>query len=75
MEKNIKEIAYNLIQNEYFKRRNIDVKTLDLSQIIKMFPEDWFLKYGIDERIDIITLALKNNINLEEAIELKGKSK
>ena len=73
MKNKLEEITYNLLQNEYFRRRGINVSLLELRDIIKMFPEDWFLKYSIDERINIITLALKNNIKLDEVIDLKIK--
>lgn len=73
MNNEVNEIAYNILQNEYLKRKNISSNEENLKNIIKEFPEDWFLIYSIEERIRIMSIALKNNIDLEEAIDLKTK--
>ena len=71
MENNVNEVSYALLQNEYFKRKNIDVSKGNLNDLIKFFPEDWFLNYSLEDRINIISTALKNNIDLNDAIEIK----
>ena len=71
MDNNVNEVSYALLQNEYFKRKNIDVSKNNLNDFVNFFPEDWFLVYSLEERINIISIALKNNMDLNDAIEMK----
>ena len=70
-----KEIAYSILQNEYLKRRNIQISEANFDEINRQFPPDWFTCFSLDSRIRIISHALKNNIDLEIALEqIKSKS-
>lgn len=63
------EFAYNLLQYEYLRRKGFSNSESELSEIFKVFPEDWFLKYTLKQRIDIISVALKNELDLSDVIE------
>lgn len=68
MNGDVKEIAYYILQNEYFKRRNIEIDENNLLKIAKFFPKDWFILYSLEDRIEIISEALKNNVDIEIAL-------
>ena len=67
----IEEISYNILQNEYLKRNkvNFNYENIPFQKIEYCFPEDWFIKYPLKYRIDILSYALKNNIDLETSLE------
>ena len=69
MNEDVKEISYYILQSEYLKRKNIDSSEENFAKIVKVFPEDWFTKYSLDEKIKFISIALKNNIDLENVLE------
>lgn len=73
MDEESKEIAYNILQHEYFKRRNINADEENFKEIFNFFPNEWFTCLSLDKRIEIISLALKNNINIEQAQLIKEK--
>lgn len=75
MDNTVNEIAYNILQNEYLKRKNISTSEDNIKNIILAFPEDWFLKYSIEKRIKIISFALKNNLEIQEIIDSKNYNK
>lgn len=75
MDDGAKEIAYDILQHEYLKRRNVPMSEENFGEIMKLFPFDWFTYYSLDKRIEIISMALKNNIDIEEALEINQKSK
>lgn len=66
MDDKAKEIAYDILQHEYIKRKNINVSDENIREILNLFPNEWFTCYSLEKRIKIISLALKNNINIEE---------
>lgn len=73
MDNEINEIAYSLLQNEYLRRKSISSDEKNLKNIIKELPYDWFLSYSLEERIKIISSALKNHLDIEEVINIKLK--
>ena len=75
MNNDVKELAYFVLQDEYLKRKNIENSEENLKQIISIFPSNWFIKYSLDTRIKIISIALKNNIDLEEALVINDENK
>lgn len=73
MDNNVQEIAYNLLQYEYLKRKKVFISESNLKKIFEYFPEDWHIRYSLDDRIKIISLALKNNVDIEEVIQEKNR--
>lgn len=68
---NTNYIAYLLLKEQYMKMNNIDnLSTDDLFLVLfKYFPEDWELGFEINEKIKMLSKALKERINLIELVE------
>lgn len=71
MNSDVNELAYNLLQHEYLKKKEISQSEDNIKTIMNLFPEDWFLIYPIEERIEIISIALKNDLDIRDVIDLK----
>lgn len=73
MDNNAKEIAYDILQHEYLKRRNISINDGNFNEIMNFFPNEWFNCYSLDKRVEIISTALKNNVDIEQAQRIKER--
>ena len=66
MNDNTKYIAYLILRDQYLKMNNLDGlndKEL-LSRMSSYFPSDWELKYSLDEKINLMGMAIKGKTNL-----------
>lgn len=76
MDNDTKYIAYLLLKNEYAKRNNInDLSDEDvMKNYNKYFPQDWEIIFNVDRKIELLTIALKNNLNLIEVYESQNNN-
>lgn len=61
-----KLIAYYILQHKYLKQCGLDANQEEyiLKDYHKFFPENWEIEYNVDKKIELISLAIKNNQNL-----------
>lgn len=66
-----KLVAYYIMQHKYLETLGLGDLSEDeiLEKHSDIFPTDWFSLYELDDRINIISVALKKNVNLSVALE------
>lgn len=69
MDNDVNEISYLILQHKYLERNGMDGET-DLRKISELFPPEWFSEYELEGRVKIISYALKNNISIEDSINI-----
>lgn len=69
MPEDYKEIAYYILQDKYLKmfseKESLDKNIFDCT----IFPNDWFIAYSLDEKIELISRAIRDNIKLIDIVE------
>ena len=69
MTENYKEIVYYILQDKYLnkfcEKEKLDKNIIDST----LFPKDWFIAYSIDDKIEMISRAIKDNIKLIDIVE------
>ena len=64
-DKDVLEITYLILERKYLERKQIS----NTKEAYKVFPNNWFITYTLSDRVEILTNALKNNLELDVAIE------
>lgn len=65
-----KQIAYFIMQHKYLQmlgKANLSEQEI-LRESNKLFPENWAILYDIDRRIELLSKALGQNVNILEII-------